>query len=72
MFTILILPIIVKVDACGDNKPILQRAGFGDSIYVQSPNHPLPYPIDADCQWHITAYSGLRIQLTFIEYDVEG
>ena len=71
MFTLLILPIIVLVDACGDNKPILQRAGFGDSIYVQSPNYPLQYPINADCQWHITAYPGLRIQLTFIDYNVE-
>ena len=71
MFTLITFLIIGFFDACGDNKPILKRAAFDDSIYVQSPNYPLQYPINADCQWHITAYSGLRIQLKFIDYDVE-
>ena len=71
MFTVMTIPIIGFFDACGDIKPGLKRAQFGDSIYIQSPNYPLQYPINADCQWHITVYSGLRIHLTFIDYDVE-
>ena len=66
-----ILSIIVFVDACGDNKPRLVGAEFEELLYLESPDYPLPYPNDADCQWHITADPGYHIELTFIEYDVE-
>ena len=71
MFTIMTLPIIVYVEPCGNNKPKLLTAEFGELIHVESPNYPSPYPIDADCQWHIKAYPGYNIELTFIEYDLE-
>ena len=71
MFTIMTLPIIVFVEACGDDKPMLLAAEFGELIHVESPNYPSPYPINADCQWHIKAYRGYHIGLTFIEYDLE-
>ena len=70
-YHIMILSIIVFVDACGDNKPRLAGAEFEESLYLESPHYPLPYPNNADCQWHITADLGYRIELTFIEYDVE-
>ena len=71
MLTIMTLSIIVFVDACGDNKPRVMGAEFEELLYLESPDYPLPYPNDADCQWLVTADPGFTIQLTFIEYDVE-
>ena len=71
MFTIMTLPIIVFVEACGDNKPQLLKAEFGELIHIESPDYPSPYPINTDCQWHIKAHFGYHIELTFIEYDLE-
>ena len=62
---------LVFVDACGDNKPRVAKAEFEESLNLESPNYPLPYPNNVDCQWHITADLGYTIELTFIEYDVE-
>lgn len=70
-YTIMTLLIIVFVDACGDNKPRVMGAEFEENSYLESPDYPLPYPNNADCQWHITADPGYHIELTFIEYDVE-
>ena len=71
MLTIMTLSIIVFVDACGDNKPRVRGVEFEENLYLESPDYPLPYPNDADCQWLVTADPGFTIQLTFIEYDVE-
>ena len=71
IFKIMAFQIIVFVEACGDNKPKVLTAEFGELILVESPNYPSPYPINADCQWHIKAYLGYHIELTFIEYDLE-
>ena len=49
----------------------MAKAEFEESLNLESPNYPLPYPNNVDCQWHITADLGYTIELTFIEYDVE-
>ena len=43
----------------------------GSTGELTSPNYPLDYPNDADCQWHIKVDDGFTIQLTFIDFNVE-
>ncbi|XP_045623432.1 cubilin [Procambarus clarkii] len=38
---------------------------------VASPNYPEPYPDNTDCEWSISAGSGNRVELNFIEFDIE-
>ena len=56
------------IDPCGEDKPKMISGSTGE---LTSPNYPLDYPNDADCQWHIKVDDGFTIQLTFIYFNVE-
>ena len=37
---------------------------------IYSHNYPLEYPVDEDCEWHITVPSGNRAYLEFLYWEV--
>lgn len=42
------------------------------SAYFSSPNYPRVYPLSVECLWYITVDFGMSIELSIIEYDIEG
>ena len=61
---------MVADDPC-DGVPLVIHATINTTGEITSPNYPLPYPNNADCQWHIYVDDGLIVQFTFVEFDVE-
>ncbi|XP_053503672.1 membrane frizzled-related protein [Ictalurus furcatus] len=43
----------------------------GPSGSLSSPNHPMPYPHQQRCTWHISAEKGQGIQLSFHNFSLE-
>ena len=56
-------------DPCGPYKPqVITTSTSGD---LMSPNYPLSYSNNANCQWIITSEDDGLMQITIIEFDLE-
>ena len=55
---------------CGIHKPFaITNSTTG---LITSPNYPLPYPNNADCQWHIQVKRGYIVQLTVLYFFLDN
>ena len=68
------LKIVVYVSKCLHS---ISFAGCGGNITtpsgsIVSKNYPNDYPHNTDCEWLITVEEGHSVDLTFIDFDVEG
>ena len=57
------------VDPCSNEAAMVIAKPSNRVIF--SPGYPDPYPGNANCTWHIKAYPGYTIQLSFLEFDTE-
>lgn len=45
------------------------RKPFGN---ISTPGYPSSYPVSTTCEWEIEVQPGKSIELTILEYDIEG
>ena len=58
-------------DCCQWSTEQVLRSSVGSSGILTSPNYPLEYPSDADCQWMIVGGPGKIITVSFVTFHLE-